>query len=159
MIRATSCVLALLALGACDAKQGAGMNTKSVASKTATVDSKILLIEAERKILSSSRYTSVDCPSYFGATLRSTERLCFAGVGEAEEFINFFTPDIAKLGSGKVYWNRDSGLWLSKFDLKDSAGKLVVGLMMKGDSDFIGEDPKFDKFDMLIDCTLFLNGS
>lgn len=48
---------------------------------------------------------------------------------------------------------------MSKFDLKDSAGKLVVSLMMKGDSNFIGEDPKFDKFDMLIDCTLFLNDS
>ena len=125
-------------------------------TKASTADPGILLSMARKKILSSPLYTLIDCPESVGELIPSTERICFAGKGEAEQFIDFFTPAIAKMGSGKVYWNRDSGLWLANFDLEASQSEMVVGVRMKGDSNYLSVDPKFDEFDMLINCTLFI---
>lgn len=127
-----------------------------VKTKSSVVDPMSLLSTAKKKILSSPRYILIDCPDSVGRMIPATERICFAGTGEAEQFIDFFTPDIAKLGSGKVYWNRDSGLWLAKFDLNESASDMVVGITMKGDSNYLPMNPDFEKFDMLINCTVFI---
>lgn len=132
------------------------MSKKSLTEESANVNPRELLGVAKEKILSLGFHALIDCPSGSGDPIKSTERLCFAGSGEAEQFINTFTPDVAKIGSGKVYWNRDSGLWLAEFNLEGSPSSMLVKVKMTGDFRSLSEDRSFDKYDMLVECVLFL---
>lgn len=156
MIRGIPLLFTTFVLGACSMKQGEDMSKKSIQAESTTANPHEILSFAKEKILSLGLYKLIDCPVAAGEPIESTERLCFAGTGEAELFIDAFTPDVAKMGSGKVYWNRDSGLWLSEFDLKNSSSSMVVKVKMKSDSRLLSEDPSFKNYDVFIECILFL---